>query len=346
MMVVSKLFGLIVLLYTIKNTNGHGSMTKPNNWFDHKKWLSKGVFDYVGMKPGLQCFSGCDYRGDEICPNEPHNCVVPYPGCSCMWHMNYTFIEKQTLFDPKLRTYLHAESPTYVLKHPWLAPGSAHIDSPCGVGGGNINGCNGECTQQGGYPKGPKAEEFFSTRSDYKTTTWLRGSVEEVAWGISANHGGGYSYRLCKVPEQGIVGVTEDCFQKTPLKFAGDKQWVQYGEDEKNRFEFEAVRTDLGTTPKGSQWTKNPIPACNGLSGGYFATEPFCPQGTQYPSPRKDLSGFGTNVFRNLTGFQFSIVDKVFVPTALGSGDYVLSFRWDCEQTPQVWNTCASIRLE
>jgi len=114
----------------------------------------------------------------------------------------------------------------------------------------------------------------------------------------------------------------------------------------KNRFEFEAVRTDLGTTPKGSQWTKNPIPACNGLSGGYFATEPFCPQGTQYPSPRKDLSGFGTNVFRNLTGFQFSIVDKVFVPTALGSGDYVLSFRWDCEQTPQVWNTCASIRLE
>ena len=27
------------------------------------------------------------------------------------------------------------------------------------------------------------------------------------------------------------------------------------------------------------------------------------------------------------------------------SDDYVLSFRWDCEQTPQVWTTCSSIRV-
>jgi hypothetical protein len=39
--------------------------------------------------------------------------------------------------------------------------------------------------------------------------------------------GGGYSYRLCKIQEGVIPPVTEECFQKTPLKFASDKQWLQ-----------------------------------------------------------------------------------------------------------------------
>jgi hypothetical protein len=28
-------------------------------------------------------------------------------------------------------------------------------------------------------------------------TVWPKGSTQEVAWAITANHGGGYSYRLC-----------------------------------------------------------------------------------------------------------------------------------------------------
>ena len=36
-------------------------------------------------------------------------------------------------------------------------------------------------------------------------------------------------------------------------------------------------------------------------------------------------------------------MDKVEVPKDLETGDYVLSFRWDCEQTPQIWNTCADV---
>eukprot|EP00966_Prymnesium_polylepis_P326944 7382820-Prymnesium_polylepis.2 len=32
--------------------------------------------------------------------------------------------------------------------------------------------------------------------------------------------------------------------------------------------------------------------------------------------------------------FAFGIVDKVRVPESLAPGDYVLSFRWDCEQVP------------
>jgi hypothetical protein len=39
----------------------------------------------------------------------------------------------------------------------------------------------------------------------------------------------------------------------------------------------------------------------------------------------------------------FSIMDEVQVPNT--PGDYVLSWRWDCEQTDQVWNSCADITV-
>merc|ERR1712232_645023 len=41
-----------------------------------------------------------------------------------------------------------------------------------------------------------------------------------------------------------------------------------------------------------------------------------------------------------------NIVDKIQLPRGLALGDYVLSFRWDCEQNPQIWSTCADIRIE
>ena len=34
-----------------------------------------------------------------------------------------------------------------------------------------------------------------------------------MQWYVSANHAGGYSYRLCKMPERGIKDLTEECFQ-------------------------------------------------------------------------------------------------------------------------------------
>ena len=40
----------------------------------------------------------------------------------------------------------------------------------------------------------------------------------KVAWGIAANHGGGYQYRLCPAD----ADPTEECFQKTPLDFVGE----------------------------------------------------------------------------------------------------------------------------
>ena len=41
----------------------------------------------------------------------------------------------------------------------------------------------------------------------------------------------------------------------------------------------------------------------------------------------------------------WNIIDKVQVPSHLPAGEYVISFRYDCEQTPQVWNQCGDVRL-
>ena len=38
------------------------------------------------------------------------------------------------------------------------------------------------------------------------------------------------------------------------------------------------------------------------------------------------------------------IKDQLKIPATL-KGDYVLSWRWDCEQTDQIWSTCADITV-
>jgi len=42
--------------------------------------------------------------------------------------------------------------------------------------------------------------------------------------------------------------------------------------------------------------------------------------------------------------FGFNIVDKVRVPR-VPPGEYVVSFRWESEQTPQVWASCSDITI-
>ena len=159
---------------------------------------------------------------------------------------------------------------------------------------------------------------------------------------------GGYSYRLCKLPAAGRAGVTEECFEQTPLDFVGETQWAQWGENQSTRVAFTANRTREGTWPANSHWTKNPVPACRDPTGGELS--PSCPDcskagGFQFPPPAPGIYGYGQCLFHPSYMMPFSIVDQVQVPLGIAEGHYVLSFRYDAEQTPQVWNTCASIRL-
>jgi len=295
-------------------------MVMPTSWFD-----SGGVH---GMKSKMQCAGGD---------------VTAF----CMWFTNETLNTGATIFDPALRTYSRKNS-NQTIENPWRAPGTAPISSPCGVSGGNPEGCpKGDPTKRdcpgGGFSFGVDALAYNFT--DVITTEWKIGSVVEAAWGIKANHGGGYAYRLCKVPEDGYTGLTEECFNKGHLDFVGETQWVQYGEDKSNRTAFKATRTNNGTFPKGSMWTMNPIPAC-WPSGGGFMNSKTCKFGTMFPPPAPGLEGFGERKANNWeTDFGFNIVDQLQIPGDIVSGDYVLSFRWDCEQTPQVWLTCSTIKI-
>lgn len=193
-----------------------------------------------------------------------------------------------------------------------------------------------------------------------KGPKWVSGSTQEVSWSIFANHGGGYSYRLCPRSEK----ITEACFQRTPLQFVGNASWIQFSNSTANRTAIPAVRTSIGTNPPGSQWTRNPIPACDdegsdsppvGWCGGPQFEAPLqdtIPRNSKYMT-KGGLYGFGPGTWPQTSEevdfwterFNFNIVDIVSIPADLPAGDYMLGWRWDSEQTSQVWQNCADITI-
>jgi hypothetical protein len=38
-----------------------------------------------------------------------------------------------------------------------------------------------------------------------------------------------------------------------------------------------------------------------------------------------------------------AIIDEVEVPKVPAPGEYVVRWRWDCEQSPQIWSGCGDI---
>ena len=39
------------------------------------------------------------------------------------------------------------------------------------------------------------------------------------------------------------------------------------------------------------------------------------------------------------------IVDEVIVPADIEPGAWVVGWRWDCEETTQVWSSCADVLI-
>jgi len=324
----------------------------------------------------------------------------------CMWFSHPCVIPGEPTLDPMFRTFnlgVNDGPLDWSRKMPWRAPGSAPVKgSGCGLAGGNsVRLFNGGFAPPG-YAQGADG----LTLPEQKPQVWKRGAIEEVAWGLTVNHGGGYSYRLCKRSATGEVD--EACFQKNSLRFAGDKQWLQYGQfsPTRPRYEIPLFKTSNGTSPVGSEWARLPVPACKicdtltmcgqemspnmtDASGKLPTGETFyggqkwidqiecsslctgatpvpehappptnndteyglsdgllCPPGeTEYEEVLPGVSGFLANHSfpeRSIVGF--SIVDKIIVPD-LEDGTYLLSWRWDCESTYQVWENCADIQI-
>eukprot|EP00440_Ansanella_granifera_P062312 gb/GFBE01067561.1/.p1 GENE.gb/GFBE01067561.1/~~gb/GFBE01067561.1/.p1 ORF type:complete len:373 (+),score=94.86 gb/GFBE01067561.1/:1-1119(+) len=280
-----------------------------------------------------------------------------------------------TINSEELRTFnvkVSSGDKDWSRKNPWRAPGTAPVfGSGCGVAGGAPTADQDAAAYS---PPGlAQGEDMAKDKFAMEPVVWRKGSVVEVAWGITANHGGGYSYRLC--PKSG--NVSEECFQQHVLRFAADKHWLQYGNVTQAdgsilalpRFELPMVRASQGTHPQKSEWARNPIPSClicdqnscKGLSGQeFFVCAQMCsgddlnqcpPGMTQFTEPMYGLSGFTPSTKMNIkkvlgwAGFSFSIVDQVHVPDDLPEGEYLLSWRWDCEQSAQVWQNCADVKL-
>lgn len=217
------------------------------------------------------------------------------------------------------------------------APGSAPVLDPCGVASGSWL----DNTAAGGVvPPGQVAGAKGSLlRPDARRTEWTAGATVEVEWVIDANHGGGYHYRLCPAS----VPLTEECFSRTPLRFAGTTQQFKYPNG--TAFEIAAVIVSEGTLPAGSQWARNPIPACREPDGGFI--NPCGEDKLQFaPPPNCDSNcwGYGTRA-DDLGHKSVSLVDRVVLPADLAPGDYVVGWRWDSEHTPQVWSQCGDVTI-
>jgi len=232
---------------------------------------------------------------------------------------------------------------------PWRRPGSAPNANPCGIASGfKPGGLTPPPPTPSGWPIGTNGTELPPLEN--VTTRWKAGSDVEVSWAILANHGGGYSYRLIPTKKN----PTEQEFKSGHLDFVGNSSTIRWIDDRPPVF-IPAKTVRSGTTPEGSQWRQDPIPACNcdlgfacySKKGGFskpYTNDPGvsdnCPTGIQFPEPAKGISGYTTMTSDKV---HYTISDKVHIPKSFAPGNYMLSFRWDCEQTSQVWNQCADI---
>ena len=299
---------MVFLLPTCTLVSGHGNMVLPFAWWDKDQigWAydkDDGKLTHIGCGV-LDLPEDTEFDAQASGSDEKD--------CMQYWFSNQVFIPGNATIPPEMSQpevtcsgYFPPEEGRGKEENPWFAPGSAAVFGPCGTLGAMPNGCNndgkgsfGDCCVDacGSFALGDNTENY--EWPDMPITTWYAGGYQEVAWYVSANHGGGYSYRLCKMPEGGIGELTEECFQQTPLDFVGDEQWINYEIDRVNghRTEVKARQTTVGTFPEGSMWRANPVLPYNEPGGSH-----------DY--------GHG------------HIIDTVKVPADLEPGEYVVSFR-------------------
>lgn len=246
---------------------------------------------------------------------------------------------------------------------PWRAPGFAPVIDACGMAGGrhasDPSGGDAVFTNIPWATLGDLGSEVL--KKGEPGALWVAGATVEVAWGIRYNHGGGYQYRLCPANEP----LTEACFQKTPLPFSGHPiiRW-----DNGTELQIKGTFVSEGTSPNGSTWAMNPIPRIDfdskssGQPKGFTGCEmpakgmkcrqfdPPCqedPNNPWWDTDAGPTSHRNVDVQGRCSGDLTSaaIVDKVVLPKDLPAGDYVVGFRWDCEETAQIWSNCADITI-
>lgn len=283
------LVALIIAATLTPEVLGHGAMVSPRPRSSHNQVLDSankcGCANRPGgcysnaTRPGAYCGLGCIgnaclyyqiecFQGCGTCSLEGKT-LYPVPAdlknAGCQTPPAPTLGGGDAAAEHALRTYNIDQASAFgdwTKWNPWRSPGTAGKGNPkfqpCGINSGSDVSfpdppAHGQAKAAPGsdLPPLPKSSQ----------TTWKSGSVVEAEWSIYANHGGGYSYRLCKKVEGKTA--TEECYQQTPLDFATDTTEIKYYDGSRKPFLINATTTNKGTWPVGSQWRKNPIPMCN-----------------------------------------------------------------------------------
>jgi hypothetical protein len=262
---------------------------------------------------------------------------------------------KASVCDPRLRTVnTQAECggpDDFYYYSPWRKPGAAPVIDACGVAGGRFpgQGTGGAGAQFQNTTAAKQGDVGSKLPPMASQATWTAGSTGEVGYTVMAHHGGGYAYRLARADGP----LTEEAFRKIPLDFSGPSA-LRWDGDKSGQLEFDATQrgweTHEGTVPAGSYWRKHPIPTVLWEREGP-SFEPVCeesdackaaasaqhgPQGVCKCSGHSN----GGPLLPNL-----EIVDELSVPAGLAPGAYVLQWRWDCEETDQVWLSCSDVTI-
>lgn len=393
-------FSLLIGGLFLPAARGYGMMLEPIsrnapvgiNTLGGSMWFSQGC--------SIGC-SQCNDTGVPVDPGFPGPGYVPpspnvgsYLGDECP--NDHAKSKKPTINDPTLLTMNYdVRFQPSLASHPWRAPGSTPGLDPCGLAGGahtNMSYRAGGFGPQTGYPQGFRGSKLPPIPKHLRSV-WKAGSIANVTWVSVANHAGGYSYALCPADQE----LTEACFEETPLQFVDDKTTLRYmfltgnGTLGSNRTEvvIPAQRVTEGVLPKGSMWSKNPIPPGSWVSGKGLAVERprqgTAPQGNNQPAQFEPPAGCDENCWGyqpcnvgythpsyegwnhtldklpncsraspgapvkngegccHTTAYN-ALVDKVHVPQ-VPPGEYVVRWRWDCEQSPQIWSGCGDILI-
>ena len=338
------------------------------------------------------CTIGCSQCNDTGVPVQPgfpeKGHALPSPnigsnlGDECP--NDHSKSKKPTIVDPMLTTMNYDTKGMPLLSfHPWRAPGSTPGLDPCGLAGGartNMSMRAGGFGPETGYPQGFEGSKLPPIPREQRKV-WKAGGTANVSWVSVANHAGGYQWSLCPADKE----LTEECFESTPLQFADDFSTLRYmfllnGTLGPNRTEvvIPALRVTKGVLPKGSMWSKNPVPAGSWLTPGWqgnqhppqFEPPAGCDEhcwgyqpcnvgfthpsyegwnhtSAQLPECSRDSAGAPLKNGDGCchTTAYMAIIDKVKVPQ-VPAGDYVVRWRWDCEQSPQIWSGCGDVTIE
>jgi len=358
----------LILFAVVCGVAAHGGLTIPpprNNYHNvdpRNTTRQPGSVFYPQAPPGGPC------SGDE-CLWFSEGCYIGCPSCSSdMPRKGNAFgtpnCSAPALIEPTLpklfRTVnidnlsTHGDFTKY---HPWRAPGRAPVSDSCGSAGGYRTETDGGGQTPSGSP------QFFPgsklPKLDGVHTEWLAGDAVEVGWMVGVNHGGGYQYSVCPAG----TTIDEECFNAHVLPFIGHNTTIRYLDGRGQKI-IPAQDVTEGTFPAGSAWRRNPIPSCNcdagttckaagsnnsaGFASYTNGSNPVprgfdCPFGTNFDVPFD--YGYGQYFWSEAWTHtpMFVMVDKVRAPTV--RGEWVLRWRWDVEQNPQVWTHCADITV-